>query len=533
VYDSEPVSLFRSLARLFRRVYCNPVRAAYDRPEWYRELTELYLRGDPWTLLRLREIERLVAPEPRERIVDLGCASGALSHFLAGFGAQVVGVDLSPLALEHAARLCTGRDCRFLAADVASIPELATASMDKAVAGDLVEHLDDRTFESMLTEAHRILRPGGTLSIYTPNRDHLIERMKARGFLLPQNVSHIAVRNPARIRTMVEQAGFEVELAYTTTSHFRGFRHLEAVFKKLPLLAPWFRYRICVRARKPTPTAEDPPDRPHTTLPPFPGRSGLARVADLQQPKLRRLLAVCEDEHRALPGSSPLGWSRRWEYPYALANLPEEGSGRKVLDAGSGVSLLPLLLAQRGFRVHACDLEPSVGRKLARIARRRDLSIETSTQDLARLTLPAASFDRVVCISVLEHTVGPETILEELERVLEPGGELIATFDISVDGERRMPPRRARSLIIHAMKLFDLVHPFTDEKLLTPGALASRPDVLRTSWVRSRNPEQLPWRWISRATLAGLRRGNLGRPFFDLAVMGLVLRKRFRVPTDQ
>lgn len=527
MYDSEPVSFFRSLATLFRRVYRNPVRAAYDRPAWYRELTELYLQGDPWTLLRLREIERLVAPGPAERIVDLGCASGALSHFLAGFGAQVVGVDLSPLALEHAARLCAGRNCRFLAADVASLPELATASMDKAVAGDLVEHLGDRTFKGMLTEAHRILRPGGTLSLYTPNRDHLIERMKARGFLLPQNVSHIAVRNPARIRTMVEQAGFEVELTYTTTSHFRGFRHLEAVFKKLPLLAPWFGYRICMRARKPSPTADDPPERPHTTLPPFPGRSGLARVADLQHPELRRLLAVCEEEHRALRGKSPLGWSRRWEYPYALANLPDVGAGRKVLDAGSGVSLLPLLLAQRGFRVHASDLDPSVGRKLARIARGRDLPIETSTQDLARLTLPSASFDRVVCISVLEHTADPETVLGELARILEPGGELVATFDVSVDGEREISPRRARGLIAHAMKLFDLVHPFTDERLLAPGALAACQDVLRTSWVRSRNPEQLPWRWISRATLKGLRRGKLERPFFDLAVMGLVLRKRY------
>jgi len=50
--------------------------------------------------------------------------------------------------------------------------------------------------------------------------------------------------------------------------------------------------------------------------------------------------------------------------------------------------------------------------------------------------------------------------------------------------------------------------------------------VLRTDWFRRHRPELLPWRFISRASLKNLLRGKLGRPFFDLAVVGLVLRKR-------
>ena len=37
--------------------------------------------------------------------------------------------------------------------------------------------------------------------------------------------------------------------------------------------------------------------------------------------------------------------------------------------------------------------------------------------------------------------------------------------------------------------------------------------------------QALPWRFLSRAGLRNLLRGRVGRQFFDLAVVGLVLRR--------
>ena len=47
--------------------------------------------------------------------------------------------------------------------------------------------------------------------------------------------------------------------------------------------------------------------------------------------------------------------------------------------------------------------------------------------ELAALALPAASFDRVICTEVLEHTADPEAILAEIRRLLRPDGVAVIT----------------------------------------------------------------------------------------------------------
>lgn len=49
--------------------------------------------------------------------------------------------------------------------------------------------------------------------------------------------------------------------------------------------------------------------------------------------------------------------------------------------------------------------------------------------------LPAGSFDRVVSISTLEHVPEPEiaVILQEIRRLLRPGGLLVLTLDLFLD----------------------------------------------------------------------------------------------------
>jgi 2-polyprenyl-3-methyl-5-hydroxy-6-metoxy-1,4-benzoquinol methylase len=42
--------------------------------------------------------------------------------------------------------------------------------------------------------------------------------------------------------------------------------------------------------------------------------------------------------------------------------------------------------------------------------------------EIDKLDLPAASFDRIICTEVLEHTVDPDTILRSLARLLRPTG---------------------------------------------------------------------------------------------------------------
>lgn len=208
-----------------------------------------YLEQTAWTRLRLDALLPLVEPAAVDRILDLGCAAGALTHFFTQYGATVVGVDAEEQAIAKARSLFP--ELEFVQADVAQLP-LEDDSFDKAVAGDLVEHLDERTFRAMLAELRRVLVAGGTLSIYTPNPRHLIERLKERNLILAQNPTHIGLRTANELSRMLAEAGFTVDRSTWTPSFFPVLRTIE---KSLGRSLETFRYRLCIRARTSAATA--------------------------------------------------------------------------------------------------------------------------------------------------------------------------------------------------------------------------------------------------------------------------------------
>jgi SAM-dependent methyltransferase len=202
-----------------------------------------YLERTPWTRLRLAALHDLVEPTPGDRILDLGCAAGALTHYLSGLGASVVGVDSEERAIAKAQSLFP--ELQFRKADVAELP-FGEGSFDKAVAGDLVEHLDDATFRAMLGELRRVLVPDGTLSIYTPNPLHLIERLKAHDLILAQNPTHIGLRTSRELEGIMRDCGFVVDRVLWRASFFPVLRTVDAILGRY---LQTFRYRLCLRAR--------------------------------------------------------------------------------------------------------------------------------------------------------------------------------------------------------------------------------------------------------------------------------------------
>ena len=216
--------------------------ASYDE-RFMDTMASEYLERTPWTELRLEAVRDLLDPQRGDRIVDLGCAAGAITHYLSTFGAEPVGVDLEPLAIARARELFQG--LRFEVADATRLP-FDDASFDKAVAADFVEHIEDETFVAMCDELRRVLVPGGLFAIYAPNPRHLIERMKERDFVLAQNPTHIGLRDADHMRRVLEQGGFRVVRSEWRPSFFRGLRSVEKVAgPKLEL----FRYRVCVLAQ--------------------------------------------------------------------------------------------------------------------------------------------------------------------------------------------------------------------------------------------------------------------------------------------
>jgi SAM-dependent methyltransferase len=231
--------------------------AEYDEA-FVETMADAYLRRTPWTELRLAAVRDLVEPRPGERVLDLGCAAGAITHFVSTFGCEAVGVDSSPVAIAKARELFP--DLRFEVADVTALP-FENDSFEKAVAADLVEHLDEETFRRMVGEVGRVLRPGGSFTLYTPNPKHLIERLKARNLILAQNPTHIGLRDAPTLERLLHEEGLRVDRNEWRPSFFRVFRRVERLGGRF---SPLLRYRLCIRALKPAeaPLSAPPSGRP-------------------------------------------------------------------------------------------------------------------------------------------------------------------------------------------------------------------------------------------------------------------------------
>ena len=157
-------------------------------------------------------------------------------------------------------------------------------------------------------------------------------------------------------------------------------------------------------------------------------------------------------------------WSRAWEYPWAVieAGLVPPAEPVRILDVGGGGSPFAPWLASQGHEAHVAD--PSLdqgrwfawdptrgvfrnGRTLAKQAAFRLAGIRTlwglpKNGGGARLRyhavggdalgFPDAHFDRVFCLSVIEHVPRElwAPMMREMARVVRPGGRLVMTMDL-------------------------------------------------------------------------------------------------------
>src|SRR6267143_6452628 len=55
-----------------------------------------------WHEAKFRLIERVAMPGKHDRVLDAGCGSGTIAHFLSLHADQVIGVDSNPSAIRYA-----------------------------------------------------------------------------------------------------------------------------------------------------------------------------------------------------------------------------------------------------------------------------------------------------------------------------------------------------------------------------------------------------------------------------------------------
>ena len=192
----------------------------------------------------------------------------------------------------------------------------------------------------------------------------------------------------------------------------------------------------------------------------------------------------------------PLGqWSRQWEYPFVFDRIRQLGSDQslRILDAGSGATFFPYFLSIQNpaIRVSCCDYDDSLSSIYDQLNRNEECAADFSIADLRTLPFEDHSFDVVYCISVLEHTNAYDAIVGEFYRVLRPGGKLVITFDISIDGKHDIPAVQAVDLLRSLVEFDGAVPNQHCPPILKE--LEQQELVATTSFIESA-PHLLPWK---------------------------------------
>ncbi len=110
-------------------------------------------------------------------------------------------------------------------------------------------------------------------------------------------------------------------------------------------------------------------------------------------------------------------------------------AGDRLLDLGCGFGRHAYEAMRRGARIVACDMAlPELESVVATSTAMRDngeiaptLSFGAVAGDATRLPFPDSSFDRIIASEVMEHVPDDVAALDELVRVLRPGGTIAIT----------------------------------------------------------------------------------------------------------
>lgn len=151
--------------------------------------------------------------------------------------------------------------------------------------------------------------------------------------------------------------------------------------------------------------------------------------------------------------------------------------GRRVLDAGCGLGYGSVMLADAGARsVTAVD----VADEIVEVAREQaGDQVRFEVADLRSLPFGDDAFDLIICFEVIEHITDQEEALDELRRVLAPGGLIVVSSpnpDVNVPGNphhvRELSPSELEQLLserwptVRILRQFD----FEASAVLTPEA---------------------------------------------------------------
>ena len=111
---------------------------------------------------------------------------------------------------------------------------------------------------------------------------------------------------------------------------------------------------------------------------------------------------------------------------YAETDWQRNLHGQRILEAGCGMGRFTEVLARTGAEVHTFDYSAAVD--VSRQNNGEPPNVSFAQADIYAPPYEEGSFEKVLCLGVIQHCPDPEGAFRSLCRFLKPGGEIV--FDV-------------------------------------------------------------------------------------------------------
>lgn len=106
----------------------------------------------------------------------------------------------------------------------------------------------------------------------------------------------------------------------------------------------------------------------------------------------------------------------------------QDWRGQRVLDISTGKGRFAVNLAAQGAEATALDIAPQMLALAQRAADEHGVGVQFLQADAEQLPFPDAAFDTVLCMEAIMHVPHPQRLVNEMARVVRPGGAVILSM---------------------------------------------------------------------------------------------------------